>query len=93
MGAFAVLVLIICVIIIIFTINNNINRDVTNIGALKAVGYTVTQIRMSLMAEYILVGIVGPVIGIALSYVVYPILEQSVIREITGLIWKNRFFP
>ena len=93
MCAFAVLVLIICVINIVFTINNNINRDVTNIGALKAVGYTVAQIRMSLMTEYILVGAFGSIIGIALSYVVYPLLEQSVIRQITGLIWKNRFFP
>ena len=84
---------IICVIIIVFTINNNINRDITNIGALKAVGFTVAQIRLSLMTEYILVGAVGSLIGISLSYVVYPILEQSVIREITGLIWKNRFFP
>ncbi|MCR5632997.1 MAG: ABC transporter permease [Eubacterium sp.] len=92
MSAFAVLVLIICVIIIVFTINNNINRDITNIGALKAVGFTVAQIRLSLMTEYILVGAVGSLIGISLSYVVYPILEQSVIREITGLIWKNRFF-
>ena len=74
---------IICVIIIVFTINNNINRDITNIGALKAVGYTVAQIRLSLMTEYILVGAVGSLIGISLSYVVYPILEQSVIRDIT----------
>ena len=93
MCAFAVLVLIICVIIIVFTINNNINRDVTNIGVLKAVGYTVSQIRLSLMTEYIMVGAIGSIVGIALSYVVYPIIEKSVIREITGLIWKNKFFP
>ncbi len=93
MGAFAALILIICIIIIVFTINNNINRDVTNIGALKAVGYTVAQIRMSLMAEYMLVGAFGSFIGIGISYVVYPVLEQKIIREITGLIWKNRFMP
>ncbi|MCR4846674.1 MAG: ABC transporter permease [Eubacterium sp.] len=93
MGAFALLVLIICIIIIVFTINNNINREVTNIGALKAVGYTVAQIRISLVAEYVFVGTVGSVIGISVSYAVYSILEKSIIREITGLIWKNRFFP
>ncbi|MBR4344095.1 MAG: ABC transporter permease [Lachnospiraceae bacterium] len=93
MGAFAALILIICVIIIVFTINNNINRDVKNIGALKAVGYTVSQIRVSLMAEYMMIGLIGSVIGIALSYIVYPLIEQSLIREITGLIWKTRFFP
>ena len=91
MSAFALLILIISIIIIVFTINNNINRDVTNIGALKAVGYTVAQIRASLMAEYILVGAVGTALGIGLSYVIYPVLEENIIREITGLIWKNRF--
>ncbi|SEP64538.1 ABC-type transport system, involved in lipoprotein release, permease component [Lachnospiraceae bacterium NE2001] len=93
MSAFALLILIISIIIIVFTINNNINRDVTNIGALKAVGYTVAQIRASLMAEYILVGAVGTALGIGLSYVIYPVLEENIIREITGLIWKNRFMP
>ena len=93
MGAFAVLIMVICLIIIVFTINNNISRDVTNIGALKAVGHTVGQIRAALTAEYVLLGIIGSVIGIALSYALYPVLEYLYIREITGLMWESRFFP
>ncbi|MBO7451589.1 MAG: FtsX-like permease family protein [Clostridiales bacterium] len=92
-AAFAILVMAICIIIIIFTINNNINRDVTNIGALKAVGYTVRQIRMSLMAEYISISMIGSVIGIAGGYIFFPMLEEKFIRNITGIVWDNRFYP
>ena len=93
MGAFAVVIMAICLIIIVFTINNNISRDVTNIGALKAVGHTVGQIRAALTAEYLLLGVIGSVVGIALSYALYPGLEYLCIRQITGIIWENRFFP
>ena len=92
MAVFAVIIMVICLIIIIFTINNNISRDVRNIGALKAVGHTVAQIRTALAAEYVLLGIMGSVIGVSLSYALYPVLEYLYIREITGLIWENRFF-
>ena len=91
-GAFAVIIMAICVIIIVFTINNNISRDVTNIGALKAVGFTVNQIRTALMAEYTILSFIGAVLGIGLSYLVYPVLEKSLIRQLTGIIWKNHFY-
>ena len=93
MAAFAVIIMVICIIIIIFTINNNISRDVTNIGALKAVGFTVQQIRGALTAEFLLLGMTGAGIGIGLSYVLYPVLEYMYIREISGLVWVKRFFP
>jgi len=93
MGAFAAVIMVICLIIIVFTINNNINRDVTNIGALKAVGYTVRQIRAALTAEYLLLGFIGTAVGIVLSYALYPFIEHQYIREITGLVWETRFFP
>ena len=93
MGAFAALIMIICVIVVVFTMNNNINRDIRNIGALKAVGHTVAQIRRALMSEYILLGSVGSIVGITLSYAAFPVLDKLYIREISGLIWKNRFYP
>lgn len=93
MAAFALIIFVICIIMIIFTINNNISRDVINIGALKAVGHTVGQIRAALTAEFLILGSVGSVVGIALSYALYPVLEYMYIREITGLVWKNRLYP
>ncbi len=91
-GAFAIIIMAICVIIIVFTINNNISRDVTNIGALKAVGFTVNQIRTALMAEYTILSFIGAVLGMGLSYLIYPLLERSLIRQLTGIIWKNHFY-
>lgn len=93
MAAFAVLMLVICVIMIVFTISNNLDRDIINIGALRAVGFTVGQLRLALVSEYLLLGSIGSLTGISLSYAVYPVLEKSFIREISGLIWKNRLFP
>lgn len=93
MAAFALIIFVICIIMIIFTINNNISRDVINIGALKAVGHTVGQIRAALTAEFVLLGSAGAVIGIALSYALYPVLEYLYIREISGLVWENGFYP
>ena len=93
MAAFAVIIMAICLIIIVFTINNNISRDAVNIGALKAVGHTVRQIRTALTAEYLLLGLIGSAAGIGLSYAVYPAIEYMFIRQISGIVWEKRFFP
>lgn len=93
MAVFALIIMAICVIMIVFTINNNISRDIINIGALRAVGYTVGQIRAALTAEYVILGAVGSVFGITLSYLFFPVAEKMFIREICGIIWKNRFYP
>ncbi len=93
MAAFALIMLVICIIMIVFTINNNISRDIINIGALRAVGFTVGQIRAALTAEYLLIGSAGLATGIGLSYGVYPVIDRLFIREISGLVWKNRFYP
>ncbi len=92
-AAFALIIMAICIIMIIFTINNNISRDIVNIGALRAVGYTVGQIRNALTAEYVIIGAVGSVVGIALSYLFFPVAEKMFIREICGIVWNKRFYP
>ena len=92
-AAFAVIIMAICLIMIVFTINNNISRDIINIGALRAVGYTVRQIRAALTAEFVLLGTVGSLAGIGASYALYPVMEKAFIRELSGIIWKERFYP
>ena len=93
MAVFALIIMMICMIMIVFTINNNISRDIVNIGVLRAAGYTVRQIRAALTAEYVIVGTVGAVAGIALSYVLFPVMDRGFIREICGIIWKKRLYP
>ena len=93
MAVFALIIMIICIIMIVFTINNNISRDIINIGALRAVGYTVGQIRATLTVEYVIIGAVGSVFGITLSYLFCPVAEKMFIREICGIVWKKQFYP
>ena len=93
MAVFALIIMIICIIMIVFTISNNISRDIINIGALRAVGYTVRQIRTALTAEFVIIGFIGTAVGITLSYILFPVLEINFIREICGIIWKRDFYP
>ena len=92
-AAFAVIIMAICFIMIVFTINNNISRDIINIGALRSVGHTVRQIRAALTAEFVILGAVGSLAGMILSYAIYPTMEKMFIRELCGIIWKERFYP
>ncbi len=93
MTTFSVIIMAICFIMIIFTINNNIERDIRNIGALRAVGYTVAQIRTAFCAEFLMIGSIGTVIGIALAYLAFPIMDENVVRQISGMVWEKRFYP
>ena len=91
--AFSVVVLVVCLIMIVFTINNNIDRDIKNIGALRAVGHTIGQLRAAMIVEYLIIGLWGGVIGCGLSYIVMPILDDKVFQTITGVLWIRRFCP
>ena len=91
--AFSVVVLAVCLIMIVFTINNNIDRDVKNIGVLRAVGHTIGQLRAAMTLEFVIVGMIGGVIGCILSYITMPILDREVFQTITGVLWVLRFCP
>ena len=91
--AFSVVVLAVCLIMIVFTINNNIDRDIKNIGALRAVGHTIGQLRLAMTLEFVIVGMIGGVIGCILSYITMPILDREVFQTITGVLWVLRFCP
>lgn len=92
MTSFSVIIMAICFIMIIFTINNNIERDIRNIGALRAVGHTVSQIRTALCLEYLILGGIGTFIGILLSYLTFPVLEENVVRQVSGMVWEKKFY-
>ncbi len=93
MTTFSAVLMLICFIMIIFTVNNNIDRDIRNIGALRAVGHTSSQVRNSLKIEFTILGLIGSIIGIILSYVLYPLLEVAFIRSLTGMAWRKKFYP
>ncbi len=93
MESFSAVIMVIGFIMIIFTVNTNINRDISNIGALRAVGFTISQVRMSLMIEYSLVAAIGSAIGIFLAYLGFPLMEIYATRQLSGLVWEGGFHP
>ena len=93
MTVFSLIAMLVCLVMIIFTINNNIDRDVRNIGALRAVGHTNSQIRTAMLLEYLAVGAVGAGVGIGLAYVLMPVIDRSLRRSVTGMFWENRVYP
>lgn len=93
MASFSVVIMLIGFIMIIFTVNTNINRDIRNIGALRAVGFTISQVRLSLMLEYSIVAAIGCIIGITLAYLMFPLMEEYATRQLSGLVWESVFYP
>ena len=91
LAAFALIITIISMIIIYFRVNNSIEQNITNIGALKALGYTSTQIRISMIMEFVLTSAASVICGVGLAYLLMPKLEQSM-EIFSGLKWDYGFY-
>ena len=62
--AFSLLVSVVVLIIVFFRISNSIEQNIVNIGALKALGCTSSQIRRAHILEFVLTAVAASVIGI-----------------------------
>ena len=83
---FSGIIVLVSLIVIKFRVSNNIEDGMTNIGVLKAIGYTSKQILLSIILQYIFVSVCGSMIGIVLSYALIP-LVGAIIATLCGLIW------
>jgi len=89
-SAFAVILLIVSLIVIRFRIVNSIEESMTNIGALKAVGYLNRQIVASTVGQFSVIAFAGGICGIALSYASAPLIADA-LRPMYALDWKPSF--
>jgi putative ABC transport system permease protein len=85
--AFALIILIVSLIVIHFGIVNNIDESMTNIGALKAIGYRNIQIIFSIVLQFTSIALIGGLVGIAASQLILPILAK-IMESQSALIWK-----
>lgn len=90
MVLFALIVVAVCLLVVRFRIVNSIEDDMMKIGSLKAIGYTVRQIRLSLLLQYLLIAGIGSIAGIALSYPVLPAIS-AIFEQQSGLKWVQGF--
>ncbi|MEH6941437.1 ABC transporter permease [Bacillus sp. JJ722] len=88
--AFSFIMLIVALVVVKFRVTNTIDDDIANIGSLKAIGYTSKQILYSIMTQFMLITVIGGLLGILLSYIALPTLGNIVSASI-GLLWTQQF--
>ena len=84
--AFSLMILMVGIIVTRFRIISSIEEGMTNLGALKAIGYRNRQIITSVVLQFGLLAFVGSVLGMLLSYLVLP-LFSTIFEPLLGLVW------
>lgn len=73
---FSCIVLLVSMFLCKFRIQNTIEEDMTNMGVLKAVGYTGNMIIYATILPYMIAGVVTALLGGCASYAFLPVLAQ-----------------
>ena len=79
-----VVILIIMIVIIMMLascISNYVKENMKTIGALKAIGYTSSDIRKSLIGLFCFISVIGSLVGIGLSYSIMPVMAKIVVGQ------------
>ena len=82
--AFIIILFVIVIVIICHSISSGIEMDYTNLGILKANGFTNKKIRMIYILQYMIAQLLGIMLGIAASYPIIMILGKLYL-PITGI--------
>lgn len=72
-----------------FKIEQSIEEEMANMGALEALGYTSNEIIIASIFPYIISGLLFTLFGIGISYFILPVLSM-VIEMQSGFIWKAK---
>ncbi len=62
-------------------ISNYIRENLKSIGALKAIGYTAKNIRISLFLLFGIIAVLGSAVGIGAGYLLMPVMAQFVVGQ------------
>lgn len=74
---FSFIILLVSMFLCKFRIQNGIEEEITNMGVLKALGYTGAMIIFATILPYMLVGVLTAFAGACLSYLLLPVLSES----------------
>ena len=89
-SAFSLLVLIVSLLVSKFKITQSIEEEITNMGILKALGYTSNEIIIAIIMPFLIMGNIVSIIGIIVSMYITPIFAK-VIEMQSGFIWIPKF--
>lgn len=83
---FSSILVIIVLIIIGFSITTYVEDNIQNIGALQAIGYTNREVINVSLLQFMMLALLGSVLGLAISFIVTPYVS-NMISSIVGLKW------
>ncbi|MCL2798069.1 MAG: hypothetical protein FWD58_08470, partial [Firmicutes bacterium] len=87
----AALVLVIALVIVRFTIKNNIEEDIKTLGALKSIGYTSGQITAAIVIEFLLIAVLAGIAGVLLGLATAGYVG-NVVSMTSGLLFGGAAF-
>ena len=79
-----------CFMVIGFHMRNTLDKDLKELGTLKAVGYGGGQIVMSYVLQFLLLGLAGGMAGIGFSQCIMPAVIKNIATDI-GFVWNTAF--
>lgn len=85
--SFALVILVIALLLIRFRIINSIEDDMKSIGALKAMGYTSSNLIFSYLVQFLLITVGGIILGSIAAYFVLPFLASALEIQ-SGMVWS-----
>lgn len=89
---FAVIIIGVAAAVARFLVANAINSDMRNLGVMRALGFTSSQVVHQLWLVFAACAVIGAASGVGLSYVVLPVLAEALTDQ-TGLMWHPGFDP
>ena len=90
MNAASLIGILACFVVIGFHMKNTLDKDAKEIGALKAMGYTGFWLVRTYVIQFLLLGLLGSVTGIAVSGTVMPAVVGSIATDV-GFVWDTAF--
>ncbi len=91
-SAMAFFVTMIALVVIASNVIHYIQRNMRNLGALKAIGYESRQIVRALLFQFSGVALAAAFLGIGLSYSLFPAVNDMMISQ-TGIPYEVHFLP
>lgn len=90
LAAFSLIVLMVSMFLCKFRISNTIEDEITDMGVLKATGYTSDMIIASHMIPYMTVGVASSLLGVFSSYGILPVIA-NVLGVQSGFMFTPHF--